>query len=420
MDKFLVKGSTCLNGEIIISASKNAVLPILFATLLTEESVEIQNVPDLMDIDTTIKLLNKLGTKIKRNGSVYVTSNNIKQHCTSYELVKTMRASIWALAPLVARLGHGEVSLPGGCAIGARPVDLHISALEKLGANIILKDGYIKATVNGRLKGAFILMDKISVGATVSVMTAATLAKGVTTIKNAAREPEIEDTANFLNSIGAKIFGAGTSCIVIKGVERLKGGVYRVLPDRIETGTFLIAAAVSKGKIICRKTRPNILHKVLMKLSESGAKIEIGYDWISLDMQGKRPKAVTFHTAPYPGFPTDMQAQFSLLNIIGEGSSKITETIFENRFMHIPELVRMGAKVKIDRNSIICYGVEKLTGAQVMATDLRASISLVIAGCIAEGTTIIDRIYHIDRGYEHIEDKLRSLGADIQRIHYNE
>ncbi|CRK86045.1 UDP-N-acetylglucosamine 1-carboxyvinyltransferase [Candidatus Providencia siddallii] len=420
MDKFLVKGPTRLEGEVIISAAKNAVLPILFATLLTDEPVEIQNVPHLRDIDTTIKLLNQLGRKVKRNGSVYVTNCNVKKYCTSYELVKTMRASIWALAPLLARLGRGEVSLPGGCAIGARPVDLHISGLEKLGANIILEDGYIKATVNGRLKGAFILMDKVSVGATVSIMTAATLAKGVTIIKNAACEPEIKDTANFLNSIGAKIIGAGTNCIRIKGVKRLSGGTYRVLPDRIETGTFLIAAAVSKGKIICRNTQPDTLRAVLFKLNESGAKIKIGKDWILLDMQGRRPKAVTLHTAPYPGFPTDMQAQFSLLNLVSDGTGKITETIFENRFMHIPELIRMGANVEIERNTILCHGVKKLISAQVMATDLRASVSLVLAGCIAEGTTIIDRIYHIDRGYEHIEDKLRCLGANIQRICYDD
>lgn len=417
MDKFLVKGPTRLEGEVSISGAKNAALPILFAALLAEEPVEIQNVPHLRDIDTTIKLLNQLGTKVERNGSVYVDARNVTNTCAPYDLVKTMRASIWALAPLVARFGHGEVSLPGGCAIGARPVDLHISGLEQLGANIVLEDGYVKATVNGRLKGACIVMDKVSVGATVTIMTAATLAEGTTTIENAAREPEIEDTANFLNTLGAKITGAGTDRIVIEGVERLGGGTYRVLPDRIETGTFLIAAAVSKGKVICRNARPDTLDAVLAKLREAGAKIETGEDWISLDMEGKRPKAVTLRTAPHPGFPTDMQAQFSLLNLVAEGAGMITETIFENRFMHIPELIRMGAHAEIESNTVLCHGVEKLTSAQVMATDLRASASLVIAGCIAEGTTTVDRIYHIDRGYEHIEDKLRGLGADIQRVH---
>lgn len=417
MDKFLVKGPTRLAGEVTISGAKNAALPILFAALLAEEPVEIQNVPHLRDIDTTIKLLNQLGTKVKRNGSVYVDASTVTTYCAPYDLVKTMRASIWALAPLVARFGHGEVSLPGGCAIGARPVDLHISGLEQLGAKIALEDGYVKATVDGRLKGACIVMDKVSVGATVSIMTAATLAEGTTIIENAAREPEIEDTANFLNTLGAKITGAGTDRIVIEGVERLGGGVYKVLPDRIETGTFLIAAAVSRGKVICRNARPDTLDAVLAKLREAGAKIEIGDDWISLDMEGKRPKAVTLRTAPHPGFPTDMQAQFSLLNLVADGAGMITETIFENRFMHIPELIRMGAHAEIESNTVLCHGVEKLTSAQVMATDLRASASLVIAGCIAEGTTTVDRIYHIDRGYEHIEDKLRGLGADIQRVH---
>ncbi|MBG5883260.1 UDP-N-acetylglucosamine 1-carboxyvinyltransferase [Providencia alcalifaciens] len=416
MDKFLVKGPTRLEGEVSISGAKNAALPILFAALLAEEPVELQNVPKLKDIDTTIKLLSQLGVKIERNGSIFVDASNVTEYCAPYDLVKTMRASIWALAPLVARFGHGEVSLPGGCAIGARPVDLHISGLEKLGANIVLEDGYVKATVNGRLKGADIVMDKVSVGATISIMTAAALAEGNTSIENAAREPEIEDTANFLNALGAKITGAGTDRIVIEGVARLGGGVYRVLPDRIETGTFLIAAAVSRGKVVCRNARPDTLDAVLAKLREAGADVQTGEDWISLDMHGKRPKAVTLRTAPHPGFPTDMQAQFSLLNLVAEGTGVITETIFENRFMHIPELIRMGAHADIESNTVVCHGVEKLTGAQVMATDLRASASLVIAGCIAGGTTTVDRIYHIDRGYENIEAKLNALGANIQRV----
>ncbi|MGP9313852.1 UDP-N-acetylglucosamine 1-carboxyvinyltransferase [Yersinia pseudotuberculosis] len=417
MDKFRVQGRTRLSGEVTISGAKNAALPILFAALLAEEPVELQNVPKLKDIDTTIKLLSQLGTKIERNnGSVFVDASAVNEFCAPYDLVKTMRASIWALGPLVARFGQGQVSLPGGCAIGARPVDLHITGLEQLGAEIKLEEGYVKASVNGRLKGAHIVMDKVSVGATVTIMSAATLAEGTTVIENAAREPEIVDTANFLNTLGAKISGAGTDRITIEGVTRLGGGVYRVLPDRIETGTFLVAAAISGGKVVCRQTRPDTLDAVLAKLREAGADIEVGDDWISLDMQGKRPKAITFRTAPHPGFPTDMQAQFSLLNLVAEGTGVITETIFENRFMHVPELIRMGAHAEIESNTVICYGVEQLSGAQVMATDLRASASLVLAGCIAECVTIVDRIYHIDRGYERIEDKLRALGAKIERV----
>jgi UDP-N-acetylglucosamine 1-carboxyvinyltransferase len=416
MDKFRVQGPTRLTGEVIISGAKNAALPILFAALLAEEPVEIQNVPKLRDIDTTMKLLSQLGARVERNGSVHVDAGPVNIFCAPYDLVKTMRASIWALGPLVARFGQGQVSLPGGCAIGARPVDLHIHGLEQLGAKITLEEGYVKASVDGRLKGAHIVMDKVSVGATVTIMSAATLAQGKTVIENAAREPEIVDTANFLNTLGAKITGAGSDRITIEGVERLGGGVYRVLPDRIETGTFLIAAAVSGGKVVCRNTRPDTLDAVLAKLTEAGADIEIGEDWISLDMHGRRPKAVNFRTAPHPGFPTDMQAQFSLLNLVAEGTGVITETIFENRFMHIPELIRMGAHAEIESNTVICHGVEHLSGAQVMATDLRASASLVLAGFIAEGTTIVDRIYHIDRGYECIEEKLRALGGQIERI----
>ncbi|BES86584.1 UDP-N-acetylglucosamine 1-carboxyvinyltransferase [Pectobacterium araliae] len=420
MDKFRVQGPTRLAGEVTISGAKNAALPILFAALLAEEPVEIQNVPKLRDIDTTMKLLGQLGARVERNGSVHVDASDVNVFCAPYDLVKTMRASIWALGPLVARFGQGQVSLPGGCAIGARPVDLHIYGLEQLGAQIVLEEGYVKATVDGRLKGAHIVMDKVSVGATVTIMSAATLAEGTTIIENAAREPEIVDTANFLNTLGAKISGAGTDKITIEGVARLGGGVYRVVPDRIETGTFLVAAAVSRGQIICRNTRPDTLDAVLAKLREAGAEIEIGEDWISLDMHGKRPKAVTVRTSPHPGFPTDMQAQFSLLNLVAEGTGVITETIFENRFMHVPELIRMGAQAEIESNTVICHGVDKLSGAQVMATDLRASASLVLAGCIAEGVTIVDRIYHIDRGYDRIEDKLRGLGANIERVKEHE
>ncbi|OZI14025.1 UDP-N-acetylglucosamine 1-carboxyvinyltransferase [Sodalis-like symbiont of Philaenus spumarius] len=416
MDKFRVQGPTRLSGEVTISGAKNAALPILFAALLAEETVEIQNVPKLKDIDTTMKLLGQLGARVERNESVHVNASDVDVYCAPYELVKTMRASIWALGPLVARFGHGQVFLPGGCAIGARPVDLHISGLEQLGATIKLEEGYVKASVDGRLLGAHIIMDKVSVGATVTIMSAATLATGTTIIENAAREPEIVDTANFLITLGAKISGAGTDKITIEGVERLGGGVYRVLPDRIETGTFLVAAAISRGRVVCHATRPDTLDAVLAKLREAGADVAVGDDWISLDMHGQRPKAVTVRTAPHPGFPTDMQAPFSLFNLVADGTGVITETIFENRFMHVPELIRMGAHAEIESNTVICHGVEMLSGAQVMATDLRASASLVLAGCIAEGVTVVDCIYHIDRGYDCIEEKLRRMGANIERI----
>lgn len=416
MDKFKIIGPTQLNGEVIISGAKNAALPILFASLLATEPVKILNAPRLKDIETTLELLKRLGVKIEYNENIILDASQIDDFCAPYELVKTMRASIWALGPLVARFGQGQVSLPGGCAIGARPVDLHISGLEKLGATITLDEGYVKATVNGRLKGAHIVMEKVSVGATVTIMCAATLAEGVTVIENAACEPEIADTAKFLNILGAKISGAGSEKIIIEGVEKLGGGVHQILPDRIETGTYLVAAAISKGSIVCRKTNPTMLEAVIAKLIEAGAEIKTGEDWISLNMQDKRPKAVNIYTAPHPGFPTDMQAQFTLLNIIAEGTGIIKETIFENRFMHVPELIRMGAKAEIEGNTLITQGVEKLTGTEVMATDLRASASLVLAGCIANGTTIVDRIYHIDRGYDAIEDKLRALGVNIERI----
>ncbi|RQW61548.1 UDP-N-acetylglucosamine 1-carboxyvinyltransferase [Vibrio viridaestus] len=417
MDKFRVTGSDKpLSGDVNISGAKNAALPILFASILAEEPVEVANVPHLRDIDTTMELLKRLGAKVHRNGSVHVDASSINEYCAPYDLVKTMRASIWALGPLVARFGRGQVSLPGGCAIGARPVDLHIHGLEQLGAKITLEDGYVKAEVVERLKGAHIVMDKVSVGATITVMCAATLAEGVTTLDNAAREPEIVDTADFLNEIGAKISGAGTDTIRIEGVKKLGGGKHSVVPDRIETGTFLVAAAVSKGKITCHNTRPSLLEAVLSKLEEAGALVDTGDDWISLDMTGRELKAVSIRTAPHPGFPTDMQAQFTLLNMMAKGNGVITETIFENRFMHVPELMRMGAKAEIEGNTVICHNTDYLSGAQVMATDLRASASLVIAGCIARGITVVDRIYHIDRGYEHIEDKLRGLGVNIERF----
>ena len=418
MEKFRVTGPATLSGSVNISGAKNAALPILFAAILATEPVTLTNVPVLKDVDTTFKILRKLGVVAERaeNGDVHIDARKIDHYIAPYELVKTMRASIWALAPLVARFHEGQVSLPGGCTIGARPVDMHITGLEKMGATIELDEGYVKATSNGRLHGAQIYMDKVSVGATLSVMMAATLAEGTTIIENAAHEPEIVDTAIFLNAMGAKISGAGTGTITIVGVERLTGCTHRIVADRIETGTFLIAAAVSGGKITCHGTKADTLEAVIEKLREAGMEVSVTEDTITLDSKGQRPKAVNIRTMPHPGFPTDMQAQFTLLNAIAEGTSRITETIFENRFMHIPELNRMGAKGEIEGNTAICLGVEKLKAAEVMATDLRASISLVLAGCIAEGETIVDRIYHIDRGYQHIEEKLRGLGATIERF----
>ena len=418
MQKFRVYGQSRLSGTVDISGAKNAALPILFAAILAEEPVLLSNVPDLKDIETTLKILRQLGVVAERDeqGRVHLDASKIDHFIAPYDLVKTMRASIWALAPLVARFKQGQVSLPGGCSIGARPVDLHISGLERLGAKIVLEDGYVKAFVEGKLSGQRIVMEKVSVGATLSIMTAATLAKRTTIIENAAREPEILDVAIFLNKMGANIQGAGTDSITIEGVERLGGCEHSVVPDRIETGTFLVAGAISGGRIVCRNTKPDTLDAVIDKLREAGAQVDVAEDMITLDMLGNRPKAVTIRTMPYPGFPTDMQAQFTLLNMVAEGTGVITETIFENRFMHIPELIRMGAKAEIEGNTAICHGVEHLSGAEVMATDLRASVSLVLAGCIASGTTIVDRIYHIDRGYERIEEKLRGLGARIERF----
>ncbi|HHF6954072.1 TPA: UDP-N-acetylglucosamine 1-carboxyvinyltransferase [Haemophilus influenzae] len=418
MDKFRVYGQSRLSGSVNISGAKNAALPILFAAILATEPVKLTNVPELKDIETTLNILRQLGVIANRDetGAVLLDASNINHFTAPYELVKTMRASIWALAPLVARFHQGQVSLPGGCSIGARPVDLHISCLEKLGADIVLEEGYVKAQVSDRLVGTRIVIEKVSVGATLSIMMAATLAKGTTVIENAAREPEIVDTADFLNKMGAKISGAGSDHITIEGVERLTGCEHSVVPDRIETGTFLIAAAISGGRVVCQNTKADTLDAVIDKLREAGAQVDVTENSITLDMLGNRPKAVNIRTAPHPGFPTDMQAQFTLLNMVAEGTSIITETIFENRFMHIPELIRMGGKAEIEGNTAVCHGVEQLSGTEVIATDLRASISLVLAGCIATGETIVDRIYHIDRGYEHIEDKLRGLGAKIERF----
>ncbi|WP_439243409.1 UDP-N-acetylglucosamine 1-carboxyvinyltransferase [Lonepinella sp. BR2474] len=421
MQKFRVYGQSRLNGSVQISGAKNAALPILFAAILAEEPVKLTNVPELKDVDTTFKILRKLGVNVERDAdkAVLIDASQINHYVAPYELVKTMRASIWALAPLLTRFHEGQVSLPGGCTIGARPVDMHIAGLEKMGASIELDEGYVKASVRGRLFGAKVYMDKVSVGATLSVMMAATLATGTTVIENAAREPEVVDTGVFLNKMGARITGLGSDTITIDGVERLTGCEHSIVPDRIETGTFLIAAAVSGGRIQCVGTKADTLEAVIEKLREAGMQVDVTEDTITLDSLGQRPKAVNIRTMPHPGFPTDMQAQFTLLNAVAEGTSKITETIFENRFMHVPELIRMGAKGEIEGNTALIHGVEHLSGAQVMATDLRASISLVLAGCIASGETIVDRIYHIDRGYEHIEQKLRGLGAKIERFSEN-
>ena len=418
MDKLIIQGVGPLRGEVLISGSKNAALPILSAALLCDGLVTISNLPHLQDVTTTIELLGTLGVtlSVSEKMSVEVDNSTLNSTTAPYDLVKTMRASILVLGPLLARYGEANVSFPGGCAIGSRPVDLHLRGLEAMGAKIQVDKGYIKATCDGRLTGARILMELVSVGATENLMMAATLAEGVTTIENAAREPEIVDLANCLNTWGAKVQGAGTSTLIIEGVNKLDGGEFRVMPDRIETGTYLAAAAATGGKVKVKQTDPSTLEAVLLKLKETGASITVGDDWIELDMQGRRPKAVSLKTAPYPAFPTDMQAQLTAVNAVAEGSGVITETIFENRLMQVQELNRMGAKIIVEGNSAIVTGVERLTGAQVMASDLRASAALVIAGMVAEGETIVDRIYHIDRGYECIEEKLRQLGAKIERV----
>lgn len=417
MDAFKITGGTPLQGNVTISGAKNAALPILMSVLLSETPVTISNVPRLNDIETTIKLLSQLGAKVQwlSANEVMIDASHIDHCLASYDLVKTMRASILVLGPLLARFGHAEVSLPGGCAIGARPVNLHIQGLRLMGADIEVENGYIIAKNSGRLSGANIFMDTVSVTGTENLMMAAALADGITTIENAAREPEIVDLADCLNAMGAKVSGAGSDTLTIEGVASLKGDTYRVMPDRIETGTFLVAAAATQGQVKCLNTDPKALDAVLSKLQESGAEVTVGDDWIELKMSS-RPKAVNIRTAPHPAFPTDMQAQFVTLNAIAEGTSTTTETIFENRFMHVPELQRMGANIDLEGNTAIAKGVEKLHGAQVMATDLRASASLVIAGLVAETETQVDRIYHIDRGYQHIEDKLQALGASIIRI----
>jgi len=418
MDKLQISSCGALNGEIKISGAKNAALPILMSTLLATDTTSVGNIPHLNDVTTTIELLGRLGVQITidEKMNVEVDNTHVDQFIAPYDLVKTMRASILVLGPLLAKYSKAQVSLPGGCAIGSRPVNLHISGLEAMGADITVDNGYINASVDGRLQGAHILMDMVSVTGTENLLMAATLAQGETVIENAAREPEVSDLAKCLNSMGAKITGAGTSTVVIQGVDKLHSAHHKVLPDRIETGTYLVAAAITRGKIKLKNTDPTLLEAVLLKLEEAGAKIQYGEDWIELDMQGKRPLAVSITTAPYPGFPTDMQAQFTVLNSVAVGTSRITETIFENRFMHVSELQRMGADIEIQGNTAIVKGVNRLSGAQVMATDLRASASLVLAGLVAENKTYVDRIYHIDRGYECIEEKLQLLGASIKRV----
>jgi len=417
MDKLKINGGVPLTGEVRIAGAKNAALPILAATLLADGPMTLGNIPHLLDITTTMGLLGCMGAHITVDESmrIRVDSSTLTDYSAPYELVRTMRASILVLGPLLARFGKAIVSLPGGCAIGSRPVNLHIEGLRAMGASLEVENGYIRATAK-RLKGARLVMDMVTVTGTENLMMAAALADGETLLENAAREPEVVDLANCLNQMGAKITGAGTDSITIQGVERLSGIHYQVLPDRIETGTYLVAAAITRGSIMVRDTRPDLLDSVLQKLRDCGAEINTGKDWISLDMKGKRPRAVNVQTAPYPAFPTDMQAQFVALNAVAEGVGTVTETVFENRFMHVQEMQRMGARIRLEGNTAICEGVQRLTGAPVMATDLRASASLVLAALAANGETVVDRIYHIDRGYENIEEKLGGLGARIRRV----
>ena len=418
MDKLLIKGGNKIEGEIRVSGAKNAALPMLAASLLVDGTMNIGNLPHLKDVTTMMELLGLMGVKVTLDETyqVQIDGSVITSLVAPYELVRTMRASILVLGPLLARFGEASVSLPGGCAIGARPVDLHIQGMRSMGAEIILEDGYIRAKVKGKLKGTELNLRLVTVTGTENLMMAATLADGQTIINNAAQEPEVVDLANFLNKMGADIKGAGTSKIVINGVNKLSGGFYEVTSDRIEAATYLVAAAITRGRIKIKDINPKTMGAVIECLSKTGAEIQTGEDWILLDTHGKRPIAVDINTAPYPGFPTDMQAQFVALNSIAKGTSCIKENIFENRFMHVYELQRMGANMKVQGNTVICQGVENLTGAQVMATDLRASASLVLAGIVAKGETIVDRIYHIDRGYSRIEEQLSQLGAEIKRI----
>ncbi|MDI9693764.1 UDP-N-acetylglucosamine 1-carboxyvinyltransferase [Acinetobacter baumannii] len=417
MDKFLITGGVKLEGEVRISGAKNAALPLLAAMILADSPITLTNVPNLKDVNTLVKLIGGLGVTISyENDTVKADSSTLDNQFAPYELVKTMRASILVLGPLLARYGNAKVSLPGGCAIGSRPVDQHLKALEALGAHIEVENGYVHATVDGRLKGGEVVFDMVTVGGTENILMAAALADGVTTIRNAAREPEITDLAQMLIKMGAKIEGLDTDTLVVTGVESLHGCEYAVVADRIETGSYLAAAAITGGRVKTTHTDPSLLEAVLDKFEEMGAEVTRGDDWIELDMLGKRPKAVSFRTLPHPEFPTDMQAQIMAVNAIGRGFATISETIFENRFMHVPELSRMGANIQVEGHDAVVTGVEKLQAAPVMATDLRASFSLVLAALVAEGDTLIDRIYHIDRGYEHVEEKLQGLGAKIKRV----
>jgi UDP-N-acetylglucosamine 1-carboxyvinyltransferase len=417
MDKLQVGGGVPLEGEVRVSGAKNAALPILAATLLASEPVAIGNVPHLQDVTTMIELLGRMGATVTvdERMNIEVDASTLRQPVAPYDLVKTMRASILVLGPLLARFGEADVSLPGGCAIGARPVNIHVAGLQAMGAEISIENGYIRARAS-RLRGARLVLDTVTVTGTENLMMAATLADGRTVIENAAREPEVVDLADCLNALGAKVRGAGTDTLVIDGVERLHGGSHRVLPDRIEAGTYLVAGAITSGRVHLKQAAPEHLEAVLAKLREAGATVTSGADWIELDMRGRRPRAIDLRTAPYPAFPTDMQAQFAALDTIADGVGTIIETIFENRFMHMLEMRRLGAEIRLEGNTAIIKGVPKLQAAPVMATDLRASASLVLAGLVAEGRTVIDRIYHIDRGYEAIEEKLSALGADIRRI----
>ena len=417
MDKLQIDGGVPLEGEVRISGAKNATLPILAAALLTEEPLTVGNVPHLQDVTTTIELLGRMGVSvtIDERMRIEVDASTLTECFAPYDLVKTMRASILVLGPLVAKFGRADVSLPGGCAIGARPVNIHVAGLQAMGADIQIEGGYIRARA-ARLKGARLVLDTVTVTGTENLMMAATLAEGETVIENAAREPEVVDLASCLVAMGAKIQGAGTDKIVVQGVERLHGTTYEVLPDRIESGTYLVAGAITRGHVRIKNTRPDHLDAVLVKLQEAGARIGIGGSWVEIDMRGRRPRAVDVRTAPYPAFPTDMQAQFAALDTIAEGVGTIIETIFENRFMHMLEMRRLGAEIRLEGNTAIIRGVDRLKAAPVMATDLRASASLVLAGLVAEGRTDIERIYHIDRGYETIEEKLAQLGAQIKRV----
>lgn len=417
MDKLLVEGGRQLSGTVKISGAKNAALPILAGSILASEAVVIQNVPHLKDVSTMLSLLQMMGAEVTFDDQllVEIDASKMSNFEAPYELVKTMRASILVLGPLLARFGEADVSLPGGCAIGARPVNLHVAGLQAMGANVVVENGFIKARTD-RLKGAHIMFDTVTVTGTENLLMAATLADGETVLENAAREPEITDLANYLIAMGAQISGVGSSTLVIQGVKKLSGCRYSVLPDRIETGTYLVAAAMTGGRIKAVNTAPDILESVLIKLNEAGATVTTGDDWIDVDMRGRKPKSVDVRTAPYPAFPTDMQAQFCAMNCIADGVSTVTETVFENRFQHLLEMQRMGADIQIEGHTAIITGKDALTAAPVMATDLRASAGLVLAGLAASGETLVDRIYHVDRGYERIEEKLRQLGATIRRV----